>query len=244
MPNTVNYNPNTISWGDDDDTFNEPKEGEEVVSEQPVAEVSTEEQSETPEAIESVNGVSLEDLDSEDEPAKTVEPVKEEQPVGYEQFASDFKKYIGVDLNGAKQMLAELQAFRVQTIVEKQQGVLKSKWGDAYDERFAQVTEYFQKLSPAKQQALDNPEGAELIWAKISADTQKQESSKQPKVPNFVSGKTTTTTNRSATNSKQVLNYSDILAMSPKEYRSRQKEIQLAFEEGRVHMDNDSDSPF
>lgn len=231
------------SWGIDDDTFNE--QPAEPNAEETTAEAPATEQQEAPEAPQSVNGVSLDDL-SEDgsEPEKPAPPVEQEKPVGYDQFAADFRKYMGVDLEGAKSMLAELQAFRVETLVEKQQSVLRKSWGDAYDERFTQVAEYFSKLSPEKQKALDNPEGAELIWAKLSQEQTKKANSQQPNVPNFVSGRTTTATNRATTGNKPVMQYSEILAMSPSEYRKNQKMIQLAFDEGRVNMDDEENNPF
>jgi hypothetical protein len=232
MPNTVNYNPHVDVWGNDDDTFNVQSEGEststEVTAE--TEQVSAAESATTEDQPLEVNGINLDNLETEESPPEVVKP--EEKPLGYDQFALDFKKHIGVDLEGAKAMLAELQAFRVETLIEKQQSVLKGKWGDSYDDRFTQVKEYFQKLSPAKQQALDNPEGAELIWAKISSEQSKTQESQTP-----------TNTNRATTGNKQVLQYSDILAMTPKEYKAKQKEIQLAFDEGRVNMD-DGNEPF
>lgn len=237
----MNIDPNS-EW---DDTFEERPSDmpqtevakTEAVEDVPVQESASEE---TP----SVNGVSLDDLNLEEEVAveETV-PQEPEKPVGYEEFAKNFQKYLGIDLEQAKQMVAELQGFRVQTLVEKQQSQLKSKWGDSYDERFNAVKDYYAKLPADKQRALDNVEGAELIWAKIERDQTAARNSRTPQVPNFVSGRTTSAQARTVTGNKSVMQYSDIVNMSPQEYRARQAEIQLAFDEGRVNMDTD-DSPF
>jgi hypothetical protein len=236
----TNFNPNEF---DDtfDETFEEKPQSTEVVSN----ESSTSDTADTlaADAAQSVNGVSLDDLDITDEPEQTETATEEEKPVGYEQFSKDFEKYLGINLEGAKALLAELQTFRVETLVEKQQAQLKSKWGGDYEARFESVKEYFAKLPPAKQQALDNVEGAELIWAKIERDQASARANSTPNVPNYVSGRTATTTQRISTGNKAVLNYSDIVNMSPSEYRARQVEIQKAFEENRVNMDMD-DSPF
>lgn len=238
----VNFDPNS-EW---DDTFEErPSDTPqtEVANTEAVEDVLTQEavSEETP----SVNGLSLDDLNIEEEETASVEEVNQEptKPVGYEDFAKQFKQYLGIDLEQAKLMVAELQGFRVQTLVEKQQAQLQSKWGEHYSERFEQVKEYYSKLSPEKQRALDNVEGAELIWAKIEQQNQRVQQSRTPQVPNFVSGRTTSAQSRTNSGNKAVLQYSDILNMSPSEYRARQAEIQAAFDEGRVNMDADG-SPF
>lgn len=229
----VAFNPNGDEW---DETFDEaPKsEGSEAVAVEEVEEVP------------SVNGISLDDLNTEDEVEDLQEaPVSQEpeKPLGFEEFSQNFKKYLGMDLKQAQAMIAELQGFRVQTLVEKQQSQLKGKWGEAYDERFNQVKEYYAKLPVEKQRALDNVEGAELIWAKIERDANAARNSRTPQVPNYVSGRTTSSQQRVSTGNKSVLQYSDIVNMSPQEYRMRQQEIQSAFDEGRVNMNSD-DSPF
>jgi hypothetical protein len=238
----MNNNPNE-EW---DDTFEERPTGAVPASQEENQQQPSEvPQSEAPEDTLTVNGVSLDDLNIEETSTEEapVEEAQPEKPIGYEEFANNFKKYLGIDLEQAKLMVAELQGFRVQTLVEKQQSQLKSKWGDDYDNRFNAVKEYYSKLPQDKQQALDNVEGAELIWAKIERDQQAQRQNRTPQVPNFVSGRTTSAQTRTSTGNKPVFQYSDIVNMSPSEYRARQQEIQSAFDEGRVNMDSD-DSPF
>lgn len=233
----VNQNNQQQEEDEFDETFDERPQSNEKPSEPEAPAIDTP-------PVESekltVNGLTVDDLSLEDDSTtnKDTSVAEPEKPVGYEQFAKDFERYLGIPLEGAKQMMAELQGFRVETLVEKQQRQLKDKWGDSYDERFNAVADYFAKLPEAKQKALDNVEGAELIWAKLSMEQQAVKNSQTPQVPHFNTGKTANVHSRTSTGNKPVLQYSDIVRMSPSEYRARQAEIQAAFDDGRVNMDD------
>lgn len=203
----------------------ETQEPEQVVNNSVVPEGDDKPVSEFAE-LEGKLGISLDEIGAEveAEPEAQAEP---QVPVGFEDFSKQFEQYLGFDLKSAKSMIEELQGFRTQYNVEQQKNNLRNEWGGEFDTRFQEVQQYFKTLPPAQQQALDNVDGAKLIWAKIAQQNQ----TRKPNVPTFVSSRGSV-----PSGTKDTINYSDIVAMSPKDYKANSAAIEAAFAEGRVNM--------
>lgn len=91
-----------------------------------------------------------------------------------QRLVADFKKVTGIDLQEAfgivqqtAQLTHELENWRRQVQVDRQAQELRQEWGSDFDVLMPKVAEEFKSLSPEMQRALDNPDGARLLAAKI-----------------------------------------------------------------------------
>lgn len=160
-------------------------------------------------------------------PADAVEP-----PKALEEKYADLDAYIeskfGVSLAEALESVNELNQFRQQATVEKQQAILKNEWGMEYENNMKVVMEKFQKLSPQEQAVYDNVNGARRLYAEyVYQNPQNTRGYNQPaRLRSDVT-----------TDKPYDFKQSEILAMSPKEYHDRQREITDAYTRGRVFRD-------
>lgn len=164
-------------------------------------------------------------------PATPTEPVVETQEQGYEDFAKQFEKYMGVPLAEAQATVQELTQFRQQVSIDQQMTSLANDWGVSRQEaevRLSDVKERFGKLSQVTQNTLaaDPVKSSQLIWAKLEQErTQKQQG-----IPTFdKSG-----TRRPPTLPRGAISKAEIAAMSNTEYQARQDEILTAYASGLV----------
>ena len=140
----------------------------------------------------------------------------------------------GVSPDEFNQRFSELQQFRQQQLIQQQQNDLQKEWGNQFDERLNLVKEYFNNnLTPEQQSALDNADGAKLIWAKI----QQEQSANQPNVPNYqqqASNQTPMQRVNNASTPNYMFTRSQIDSMSTQEYQKNIKDIEYAFVNGLV----------
>lgn len=182
-------------------------------------------------------GYSLEDLGAQ---PQQDEQQGQEAPEGQQQTEDDwfrqrFQEYFGVDPQEAAQRFQELQQFRQQQLIQQQQAELQREWGDAYQERLEAVKEYFNnRLTPEQQQALDNADGARLIWARI----QQEQMANQPQVPNYqqTTGQPPQQRVQQAATPQYKFTKSQIDKMSRAEYENNIKEIEDAIMNGLVNF--------
>lgn len=168
---------------------------------------------------------------------ETLEPatvVPEELPTdaGFEQFAQQFEKYMGVPLTEAQATVQQLQQFQQQVAYERQMSSLANDWGistQEADTRLADVRQRFSKLSPVTQETLakDPVRAAQLIWQKL--ETEKMQ--RQTNVPKF----DTSGTRRPPTMPRGAISKAEIQQMSNDEYQRRQPEILDAYAKGLVY---------
>lgn len=164
------------------------------------------------------------------EDKQTEEKAEEEitKAPGYQEFSEDFKKFTGLELNKAVELINELQSYKQQQLIDNQRNQLQTAWGIAgkdFDTRLQQVQERFAKYPPELQVRLDNPEGAQLIWAKI----QQEQTSKQKQIPQLQKGSKST-----AAKSNHLFTRQQISKMSDSEYSANAAKIAYAYANGLV----------
>ncbi len=184
----------------------------------------------------SAEGEKTEDIDLSmlDLPEEKVEEQALPDPVddaGFAAFASQFQKYTGVDFKEAISTFSELQQFRVQQKVESEKSELMQAWGVSgtdFEARLSEVKERFAKYTPEMQTKLNNPQGAQLIWAKIE---QERGTKKTKEVPALDRGRKS-----APASGKSQYDYTraQISAMSNEEYAKNANRIAAAFAAGRV----------
>jgi len=174
------------------------------------------------------------------EPQQSQQQPQQEQQYQYldAQMENALNEYMqtkfGVSPDEFNQRFSELQQFRQQQLIQQQQNELQKEWGNQFDERLNLVKEYFNNnLTPEQQSALDNADGAKLIWAKI----QQEQSANQPNVPNYqqqASNQTPMQRVNNAATPNYMFTRSQIDSMSTQEYQKNIKDIEYAFVNGLV----------
>lgn len=193
--------------------------------------VDTQEQTET-DGSESTEASDI-DLSMLDLPEEKTEETTEEDirtAPGYKEFSEDFKKFTGLELDKAVELIGELQTYKQQQVIDTQKRQLETAWGvsgSEFDARLAQVQERFTKYPPELQARLDNPEGAQLIWAKIQQEQVAKSNSK--KVPQLQKGSKAT-----AQSSKYLFTRQQIAQMNNAEYTKNAQKIAYAYQNGLV----------
>jgi flagellar motor switch protein FliG len=146
----------------------------------------------------------------------TEEPAQDEEKkptakISYEELDAALKEYTGYNMAdiavGAKMM--------EQFAAEKAKSQLLEVVGD--EANLNRVVEHFAKLTPQQQAALDNPQGAKLIWSYLQQQDATKAAPKAPKTDRSRSD--TSSANGSSLTREQ------ILAMSPDEQAKRYPEI-------------------
>lgn len=139
----------------------------------------------------------------------------------------EVQELLGVGLTEVYGLLQELQAFKAQYVVEQQTNILKSEWGDNYQETLQEVKGYWEKLPEAQKKALDNVEGARLIHALITKDKAHQPSSQYVRQGSVKA--------RSGATPK--FRMSDVVKLSEADYIRIQPQLEEAFRRGQVVND-------
>jgi hypothetical protein len=187
-------------------------------------------------------GYTTEQLGQQPQPQEPQQQQTQQQEQQYQYLDSQMENALneymqskfGVSPDEFNQRFSELQQFRQQQLIQQQQSELQKEWGNQFDERLNLVKEYFNNnLTPEQQSALDNADGAKLIWAKI----QQEQSANQPNVPNYQQ-QSSNQTPMQRVNNASTPNYmftrSQIDSMSTQEYQKNIKDIEYAFVNGLV----------
>jgi len=95
-------------------------------------------------------------------------------------FVEDFKKYVGLDIKEVYGLIKEtaevtkgVDQWRQEAVAQQQLNTLKQEFGNEFDSLMPQILERFdqiRKVNPQQAQALDNPDGARLLAAKIKQE--------------------------------------------------------------------------
>jgi hypothetical protein len=94
-----------------------------------------------------------------------------------QQFAESFKKYVGIDIKEAYQLMNNtaqvtkgLESWRAQVQTERDLGILQQEFGNEFDQIMPLVAQEFQRIkavNPQQAAALDNVDGARYLAAYI-----------------------------------------------------------------------------
>jgi hypothetical protein len=139
---------------------------------------------------------------------------------------------LGVSIEAVVAMLEDFGSFRNQQLIDQQQAPLKNEWGASFSERYDLVVERFKTLPADMQKALDNVEGARLIWAQLEKEGAQVTPSAG--VPRF--DRTGVVNNRQK--AKFLYTLSELDNIPFKEYQAQQEKINDAFARGLVDLDN------
>jgi len=144
-------------------------------------------------------------------------------------FKKQFEKAFGIPVEDAIKQFAEVQVIRQQQNVDKQLSDLKKAWGvdDAtVASRLTEVQARFAKYPQSLQASLDNPEGAQLIWAKLQMERGGQRQS-----PTTGLDRSTTTPGRGAS---KTVTQAQLDALTPQEWAANSAQIAELYASGRI----------
>lgn len=89
-------------------------------------------------------------------------------------FRQQFREYMGVDpldaynlINDTARLTQELEAWRSEVVRQRETETLRNELGQEFEQLMPEMVEYFKRLPPAQQKALDNLDGARMIAALI-----------------------------------------------------------------------------
>lgn len=190
----------------------------------------------TPAQLDQPSEAPTTDVESAPPEQENTEPTKaDELPEEILNKYSDLDKYLqhkfGVNLEEAFEAIQATQQMRQQQIIQQQNQQLQTDWGvdqQEFNHRLELVKEEFKKLPPEKQQALDDIQGAKLLWEVISA-----------RQASVVTSPTIPANPRPAKRGQEAYDYrqSQIMAMSPAQYAAEADKITRAYAARRVLMD-------
>lgn len=176
-------------------------------------------------------------------PETTQEPKKEEEEEEPEDekklrerllyVDKEVKQLLGVGLHDVYGLLQELQQFKAQYVVEQQTNILKQEWGDDYQTTLQEVKGYWEKLPAPQKKALDNVEGARLIYALLTKDKAANSSVSARQNPQYI--RQGSVKPRSGATAKYRM--SEIVKLSEAEYIRIQPQLEEAFRRGQVVND-------
>jgi hypothetical protein len=218
---------------------NQGEQTDDSQSQQPANNNTGEAKSEDVQELENKLGVSTDQLG---QPQPEQQPEQDQQQSQEEldpQTEKAIERYLqnkfGLPPDQIKQQFEEMQQFKAQQQVEQQKQALQQEWGDNFNERIDQVKQYFNnRLTSEQQQALDNADGARLIWAKI----QQEQQANQPQPPNFQPQQGQSPEQAVAQPSTSYMyTKSQLKKMSLKEYQDNIKDIEYAFNNNLVKQD-------
>lgn len=129
-------------------------------------------------------------------------------------------KEIGAD--GLKNGIAFIKATQQAQQIEAVRSEVDKLWGVPREEtlkRLEQIKPYFERMPKEKQKLYDTPEGADLIWRSIEAQSTKTQTSKSGKNP---AGR------------RYVFTQAQINAMGKEEYAANADKITQAYNKGLV----------
>lgn len=145
----------------------------------------------------------------------------------------EVKQLLGVGLHDVYGLLQELQQFKAQYVVEQQTNILKQEWGDDYQTTLQEVKGYWEKLPAPQKKALDNVEGARLIYALLTKDKATSSSVSARQNPQYI--RQGSVKPRSGATAKYRM--SEIVKLSEAEYIRIQPQLEEAFRRGQVVND-------
>ena len=194
-------------------------------------------------ALAGLLGVGLPEVVAEETPPETQEPKKEkeeEEPEDEKKLRErllyvdkEVKQLLGVGLHEVYGLLQDLQQFKAQYVVEQQTNILKQEWGDDYQTTLQEVKGYWEKLPAAQKKALDNVEGARLIYALLTKDKAANSSASVRQNPQYI--RQGSVKPRSGATVKYRM--SDVVKLSEAEYIRIQPQLEEAFRRGQVVND-------
>lgn len=152
-----------------------------------------------------------------------------DQDENFAAFNKQLQQYLGVDVNALRQTLGYIQQSRREAEVQQ----LRSQWGENYDSNFEAVQSRLREIyaqNPAQAAALNNAQGAMLVWNTIQAERQQQQA--RQAVPGFDVSRTQAAPTG---NGNYLFTRSQIEAMSPQEKRAAWPQIQAAYANGLVN---------
>ena len=145
----------------------------------------------------------------------------------------EVKQLLGVGLHDVYGLLQELQQFKAQYVVEQQTNILKQEWGDDYQTTLQEVKGYWEKLPAPQKKALDNVEGARLIYALLTKDKATNQSASVRQNPQYI--RQGSVKPRSGATAKYRM--SEVVKLSEAEYIRIQPQLEEAFRHGQVVND-------
>jgi len=146
----------------------------------------------------------------------------------------EVKQLLGVGLHDVYGLLQELQQFKAQYVVEQQTNILKQEWGDDYQTTLQEVKGYWEKLPAPQKKALDNVEGARLIYALLTKDKAANPSAASVRQnPQYI--RQGSVKPRSGATAKYRM--SEVVKLSEAEYIRIQPQLEEAFRRGQVVND-------
>lgn len=167
------------------------------------------------------------DEESDDSDKESEEAIKKR----IQNVDKELKQLLGTGLTEVYGLIQELSEFRNQYYIQQQQAALQSEWGESFDDNFKQVQEKWNTLPEKQKAALNNVDGAKMLLALIE---------REQKGNTVQSNQTSTYVRSNKTGSSgegKRLRMSEIIKLPQAEYVKRQREIELAFKEGRVIKD-------
>ena len=176
-----------------------------------------------------------------EEAPETQEPKKEEEEPEDEKklrerllyVDKEVKQLLGVGLHDVYGLLQELQHFKAQYVVEQQTNILKQEWGDDYQTTLQEVKGYWEKLPAPQKKALDNVEGARLIYALLTKDKATNQSASVRQNPQYI--RQGSVKPRSGATVKYRM--SEVVKLPEAEYIRIQPQLEEAFRRGQVVND-------
>lgn len=169
------------------------------------------------------------DLPTETAPAEVVAPADEALDPEDAKFKKQFEKAFGIPVEDAIKQFAEVQTIRQQQAIDKQLSDLKKAWGvdDAtVASRLTEVQARFAKYPQSLQASLDNPEGAQLIWAKLV-----MERGGQRQTPTTGLDRSSTTPGRGT---KKMVTQAQLDALTAQEWAANSEQIAALYASGRI----------
>lgn len=144
----------------------------------------------------------------------------------FQTFNQQLQTYIGADVQTLRNYVGYLE----NQIRENALAPLRQEWGDMFEDNFKRVRERFNTLPPHQQSIYDNVDGARFLWQQLQ-----NEQDQTAAVPTFDRGKASA---GPTTHKKYKYTQSEIIALSPKEYKQHAADIQAAYVSGLVDLNN------
>jgi hypothetical protein len=177
-----------------------------------------------------LDGDELPDISADlpDDPESTEDDEFVEGSPRFEQFKSDFNKAFGLPMEEARDLVQSLRDDSIKRQVNEQKYELSAAWQISVtevEERLAVVHQLWSKLPADKQQAYDNPKGAQVLYARYEQSRMNRKGTQ---------GKTKTASQVSTPANKWMYTQRQIDQMDAATYSKEADRIMLAYAQGRV----------
>jgi hypothetical protein len=170
---------------------------------------------------------------------------------GYQEFNSQFQAITGMSLQDTvaqlntlastvpkmQDMYQQFQEFSTKGVPSLVNGVreearLRFDWGENFDRNMQAVRAAFQQLPPQMQEALNNLEGARLIWSRISQQQQQLQQPLRTQQPRPMNSPSNSGAVRGQQGQQQKVPMSQLMGLTPEQFYSPQ--VQAYLEAGLV----------